>query len=72
MFERIPSPIELATFAAMALLCTLAVAISPKHDSAIFFAGVPLFFICAMIGVRRSRRRSRDADSNPTDEGGLS
>jgi len=69
MFERIPNPIELATFAAMALLCTLAVAVSPKHDSALFFAGVPLFFICAMIGVRRSRQRARDADSKPTDEG---
>ena len=61
MFERIPNLVDLTVFAAMALLCTLVVAVSPRHDSALFFAGVPLFFVSSMMGLRRSRQRAGEA-----------
>lgn len=68
MFERIPNLVDLTLFAAMAMLCTLVVAIIPRHDSALFFAGVPLFFVCSMMGLRRSRQRAGEANSSPADK----
>jgi len=49
MLDRIPSPAELAVFILMTLICTLIVALSPKHDAALFFAAVPLFFVSALL-----------------------
>ena len=68
MFERIPNLVDLTVFAAMALLCALVVAVSPRHDSALFFASVPLFFVSSMMGLRRSRQRAGEANSSPTDK----
>lgn len=63
MLDRIPKPVELAIFVVMALVCTLAVALSPKHDAALFFAGVPLFLISALMGFRRSAQPARPPES---------
>jgi hypothetical protein len=56
MFQRLPKPLEITLFAVMALICAAVVFASPKKDSALFFASVPLFLVCAMMGFRRSER----------------
>jgi len=57
-------------FAAMALICAAIVAISPKQDSALFFAAVPLFLVCALIGLRRNERRAQaiEAEAREAEE----
>ena len=56
----LPSRMELAVFAFMALACTVVVAIAPSHDYAMMFAAMPLFAIAiAMGGRRRALARSR-------------
>ena len=59
MFERLPKPLEVALFAALAMICAAVVLASPKKDSALFFASVPLFLVSAMVGYRRSERNAR-------------
>jgi hypothetical protein len=54
----------MALFAAMALICAAIVSLSPKQDSALFFAAVPLFLICALIGLRRSERRAEAVEAH--------
>ena len=62
MFDRLPQPLEIALFAAMALLCAAVVTLAPRHDSAMFFAAIPLYFVCAVMGLRHHERRRRVAD----------
>ena len=59
MLDRLPKPVELGIFILLALLCAVIVTISPHRDTALFFAGAPLFFVCAMLGSRRSLSRVR-------------
>lgn len=59
MLQRLPKPVEIALFAAMAMVCAAVVLASPKHDSALFFAAVPLFLVCAMMGYRRNEQQAR-------------
>lgn len=56
MFQRLPKPLEIALFAVMAMICAAVVLASPKKDSALFFASVPLFLVCAIMGFHRSER----------------
>ena len=56
MFQRLPRPLEITLFAAMALICSAVVLLSPRKDSALFFASVPLFLVAAMMGFRRSEQ----------------
>lgn len=62
MFQRLPKPLEIALFAVMALICAAVVLASPKKDSALFFASVPLFLVCAIMGFRRSERAAQPAE----------
>jgi hypothetical protein len=59
MLQRLPKLAEVALFAVLALVCAAIVALSPRQDSAIFFASVPLFLVCAWMGLRRKAERSR-------------
>lgn len=54
MKNRLPRTRELAFFAAMALICTLVVAIIGKHEVGFAVMGAPVFFVGAMMGLRRS------------------
>jgi hypothetical protein len=56
MFQRLPKPLEITLFAVMALICSAVVLLSPRKDSALFFASVPLFLVSAIMGFRRSER----------------
>jgi hypothetical protein len=58
MFQRLPKPLEITLFAVMALICAAFVLASPKKDSALFFASVPLFLVSAIMGFRRSEQRT--------------
>jgi hypothetical protein len=49
-----PSRVELAVFVGMALVCGLLVAISGRQDTMLFFLGMPVFFISALMGLRRN------------------
>jgi hypothetical protein len=60
--QRLPKPVEIALFAAMALICAAVVLACPKRDSALFFASVPLFLICAIMGFRRNEQNLRAAE----------
>jgi hypothetical protein len=62
MLHRLPKPAEIALFAAMALICATIVVVCPKRDSALFFAAVPLFLVCAMMGFRRNEQNLRTAE----------
>ena len=56
----LPSRMELAVFALMAVACSIVVALVPEHDYAMMFAAMPLFAISiAMGGRRRALARSR-------------
>jgi hypothetical protein len=68
MFQRLPRPLEIALFAVMALICAAVVFASPKKDSALFFASVPLFLVCAMMGFRRSEQAARPVNANAKSE----
>ena len=71
MLERLPKPVEIALFVVLALICATVVAASPKKDSALFFASVPLFLICALLGNRRTQSRIAaeiDLESDTSDE----
>jgi putative effector of murein hydrolase LrgA (UPF0299 family) len=59
MLQRLPKLAEIGLFAILALVCAAVVAASPKQDSALFFATVPLFFVCALMGVRRKADLAR-------------
>lgn len=59
MFQRLPRPLEITLFAVMALICAAFVLASPKKDSALFFASVPLFLVSAIMGFRRNEAQSR-------------
>jgi hypothetical protein len=56
MFDRLPNRVELAIFAAMALVCAVVVTLIPKHDYAMMFASMPLFAVSAVMGFRRNER----------------
>lgn len=62
MFQRLPKPLEIGLFAVMALICAAVVLASPKKDSALFFASVPLFLVSAMMGFRRNPQNVRPID----------
>ncbi|MDB5333833.1 MAG: hypothetical protein JWP03_4984 [Phycisphaerales bacterium] len=49
-----PSRVELAVFVGMALVCGLLVALSGQRDTMLFFLGMPVFFIAALMGLRRN------------------
>jgi len=70
MMQRLPTSAELALFSAMALFCAAIVSLSPKQDTALFFAAVPLFLVCALIGLRRSERRAEvvEAEGSEADD----
>ena len=59
MSERLPTPFDVALFVTLAVLCAAVVEVSPSRDSALFFASVPLFLICAIMGYLRSVRKAR-------------
>lgn len=63
MFQRLPKPLEITLFAVMALICAAFVLASPKKDSALFFASVPLFLVSAIMGFRRNEQNARLAKS---------
>ena len=63
MLQRLPKPVEIALFAAMAVICAAFVFASQKHDSALFFAAVPLFLVCAIMGYRRNEQLTRAAEA---------
>lgn len=63
MFQRLPKPLEITLFAVMALICAAFVLASPKKDSALFFASVPLFLVSAIMGFRRNEARARTPQS---------
>ncbi|HEY2589086.1 MAG TPA: hypothetical protein VGI81_25305 [Tepidisphaeraceae bacterium] len=65
MFQRLPKPLEIALIAVMALICAAVVLASPKKDSALFFASVPLFLVCAIMGFRRSERTAQPVEIEP-------
>jgi hypothetical protein len=62
MKNRLPRTRELAIFAAMALICTLIVAIIGKHEVGFAVMGAPVFFVGAMMGLRRSGELATGAD----------
>ena len=62
MFQRLPKPFEIGLFAVMAVICAAVVLASPKKDSALFFASVPLFLVCAIMGFRRRERASQPVE----------
>ena len=58
----LPSRVEVALFALLAVACAFIVAISPSRDYALMFATMPLFAIAIAMGGRRralARRRAR-------------
>lgn len=61
MFQRLPKPLEITLFAVMALICAAFVLASPKKDSALFFASVPLFLVAAIMGFCRNEQNARSA-----------
>lgn len=63
MFQRLPKPLEITLFAVMALICAAFVIASPKKDSALFFASVPLFLVSSIMGFCRNERNGRLAKS---------
>jgi hypothetical protein len=75
MFQRLPKPLEITLFAVMALICAAFVLASPKKDSALFFASVPLFLVSAMMGFRRNEQNARsarsEAQAEPAEESAL-
>ena len=64
MFERLPRPVELGIFAAMAIVCALVVTLIPKHDYALMFTSMPLFLVSCLMGFRRNQARLRDSDQD--------
>lgn len=72
MFQRLPKPLEITLFVVMALICAAFVLASPKKDSALFFASVPLFLVSAMMGFRRNEQNARstrsEAPAEPAEE----
>jgi hypothetical protein len=64
MFQRLPKPLEITLFAVMALICAAFVAASPKKDSALFFACVPLFLVASIMGFCRNEQNARLAESD--------
>ena len=62
MFQRLPKPLEITLIAVMAVICAAVVLASPKKDSALFFASVPLFLVCAIMGFRRSERADQPVE----------
>jgi hypothetical protein len=65
MFQRLPKPLEITLFVVMALICAAFVLASPRKDSALFFASVPLFLVSAIMGLRRSEIRTRVVEPKP-------
>lgn len=68
MFQRLPKPLEITLFAAMALICAAFVLASPKKDSALFFASVPLFLVSSIMGFCRNGQNARPAKSEQSAE----
>lgn len=63
MFQRLPKPLEITLFVVMALICAAFVMASPKKDSALFFASVPLFLVSSIMGFCRNEQNARLAKS---------
>ena len=67
MLDRFPRGVELLIFLLMALLCALIAGLLPKHDYAMMFLAMPVFFISALMGFRHSERRAaRLREAQPT------
>ncbi|HZL38093.1 MAG TPA: hypothetical protein VFC78_22445 [Tepidisphaeraceae bacterium] len=60
MKHRLPGRVEFAIFAAMAVVCGLLVTISHQHDTMLFFCGMPVFLISALMGFRRSELQRQE------------
>jgi hypothetical protein len=57
MMKRfIPSPVEIAIFVTMAVICAAAVGQlnAASHDLAMSVLAMPIFFVSAVLGLRRS------------------
>lgn len=67
MLQRLPKPLEITLFAVMAMICAAVVLLSPKKDSALFFACVPLFLVSAMMGFRRSEQNAEPIEAEAED-----
>lgn len=49
-----PGRVELAVFAAMALLAGALVACSSQHDAMLFFVSLPILLVASLMGLRRN------------------
>jgi hypothetical protein len=56
MFDRMPSRLELAIFELMAVTCAAVVSLFPKYDYAMMFVSMPVFFVAAVMGLRRNEQ----------------
>jgi hypothetical protein len=63
MKRLLPSPVEAAIFAALAIFCGILVHLSPAADVALAGIAMPVFIVAGMMGMRRnwSVREAEDA-----------
>lgn len=58
MKNLFPNKAEFAVLLALVAVSTLIAALTPQHDLGIAGASIPLFFVAAVLGLRRNWRLS--------------
>ena len=62
MKRLLPRWFDLSLLAVLALACAIVVELSSRRDVGLMMAGMPLFFVSALMGFRRSEvRRIQEA-----------
>jgi len=62
MLRRFPGRFELLFLTAVAVACAVIVKFSAKHDYALLVLSIPVFFVAAMMGLKRSGDLTRAAE----------
>ena len=68
MKQIIPGRLEWAVFAAMAAVCGVLVTFSTHRDTMLFCLGVPVFFVAALMGLRRNPAMQPQEIADESDE----
>jgi len=68
MKNRLPRPRELAILAALAVVCTVIVAITGKYDVGLAILGAPVFLVASLMGLRRGIANAAAAKAEVTTE----
>ena len=70
MWNRLPRPREFAVLLAMAVVCTIILAITKEYHAGLAILSAPLFIVSAVMGLNRHAELNKaSAEQGPAESG---